>query len=573
MFIFVIAKPAFDTSVCSAMNLVYQSDFQDSENIRIYNKDNHNPVSDSFFQIDNAEVYLFEGVLVNSKRLVTKYALTDCTNLIKTAFKQDTLSMLREFHGQFCGIYYNKKTKQIRVFTNLINSLRVYFYHDGDLLIAGTSLKMINQLLAANQIKTTVDEIGARMILTYGFMLSDYTTIKEIKHLQAGHYVEYSNNRLSVNVYHVFNNNTLHQSLSVALPELQKLFCDSVSDSFDKDITFNKKHMAFLSGGLDSRQTVMTAYNLGYKNISCLNFCEPGYADEIISRQIAKDLGFEYFFYSLEAGRYFLHLDNNLIYNDGQVTMHGAAHLYAGISSLNLQQYGVLHSGQIGDAILGSFLSTSAQIKPNLKSGAYSNSLLNTLYNDIAYLMNSYPNNEMFLMYSRAFNGAVNGDHACALSNYSVSPFLEPEFAQYCLNIDPKLRFHNHCYREWMLKYNRKGASYIWEKTSSNLLVPEWYARIKNLSLHAMNKIWKQVMHQPERRTMIPYDYWWNQNPELAAHYKNAPDNKQAVQQLVSKELWNDTITLFKSTIATEKILAYTVIAGLEYLYDFRKVD
>jgi hypothetical protein len=47
------------------------------------------------------------------------------------------------------------------------------------------------------------------------------------------------------------------------------------------------------------------------------------------------------------------------------------------------------------------------------------------------------PIKSYLLFYNRGFNSASNGDYACAEYNYANSPFLEPAFAQFGLNIDP----------------------------------------------------------------------------------------------------------------------------------------
>jgi len=570
MFLILKVPPTFDTKLCSDLNQVFVKQLSSGQEIRIYRAVKQKPVDDSFFLHNEKHACLLEGVIVNAGLYLNQTAAKDLPVLVTQSMLNPESGILAKLHGQFCGLIYDNDTSAIRIFTNQINSLRIYYYNSGQVFIAGTSLRQINLLLSSNGISATVDETASRMLLTYGFILSGKSTLNEIKQIQAGRYLELNDNNLSIILYHEFNNETKHRDLAKIIPTMQELFVNSVRYSFEKDVQAGVKHSAFLSGGLDSRQTVMTAYNLGFKDITCYNFCEPGYADEIIARKIAKALNLNLVFYPLEGGRYFLELEKNLIYNYGQITLNGAGHLYAAINSFDLSGTGILHTGQLGDGLLGTLLKSPEQTAPVLKAGYYSNKLFDTYINDIASIKDEYANHEMFLLYGKCFNGVMNGDYACAELSYSVSPFMEPEFAQYCLNIDPKLRYKHHCYKEWIRKTNHLGASFQWEKYGSSLLVPDWYSRWRYLSGRAVHKLYNKFTNTPDRRSMNPFDYWWRQNPDLALHFKNTPEHLENIKQKLSPELYNDTSNLFKSSQVNDKILAYTLIAGLEYLFDIQ---
>ncbi len=568
MFLIIRTRLPFETDPCHGLDAVYTHSDASGSVIKAFCSFPGKEMSDSFATADDDGLHIFEGIVVNSPQLVDNYASRDVTQLIKSAMGEVAYGRLATFHGQFAGACYHPEQDEITVFTNQVNSLRVYYYQTPELFLAGTSIRLINRLLKANGIATDVDETAARMMLTYGYMLTDYTTIRQIRHLQAGQYIKCSANRMSVQSYHQFHNEIRHQNLDEALPRLEELFRRSVEAGFEKDRENNLNHIAFLSGGLDSRQTVMTAYNLGYRDITCLTFSEPGYYDDVVAAQICRKLGLKPIFHSLENGSYFLNINDNLIYTEGQVTLHGAPHLYDAITSLDLKGFGILHSGQIGDAILGSFLTEKRHSKPELRPGAYSLRLYNALESDIRYIADQYPNLEMLLMYNRAFNAATNGDAACAIRSWSVSPFLEPEFAQFGLNIDPALRCKVRCYRKWMLKYNRLGATYVWEKTGNSLVEPIWLSWFRTKARNGMYKVYRKVTGRPSKRNMIPIEYWWAVNPGLRTYYATLQEEKAGQLEKLSPELQRDVHAMFSSQEFNEKNLAYSLLAGLEYLYE-----
>ncbi len=530
--------------------------------------DPEKPVSDSFFHTDAKRAVIFEGVVANARDLVNEYAAAGRRELVLDAVSDPALTRLGGFHGQFCGLYLDLATGLTRVFTNQINSLRIYYYSSPETFIASTSLKLITDLLRANGISLTVDETGARILLTYGFLLAGLTTVREIRQLQAGQVLESGSGKPCIRSYHRFNNEIRRTSLSPAITELNALFQKAVRAALERDEEAGKIHLAFLSGGLDSRQTVTTAVKLGFRDLHCLNFAEPGCLDAIVARRITHKLGLKLIYNSLQRGSYLLEIDRNLQYNHGQILLNGSAHLFHAISALNLMDYGILHSGMIGDAVLGSFLHAPHQEKPNLTNGAYSRKLFDTVRSEVDFLAGEYANNELFLFYTRAFCAATNGDLACAVQSWSVSPFLDPEFAQFCLNIDPQLRFNNLCYREWMLRCNRIAARFRWDKTGLPPRAPQWVIRFRRTYVVYKTELLKRLTGIEDRTSMNPFDLWWRANPALPAHFDCAFEKLRSLEHLLSPELAKDTRELYASRFVTDKMLAYSLVAGLDYLFN-----
>ena len=568
MFLAINCPSGFESSTLHNMSIVY--DKQDNKNCctRVFHHTKPKAVDDSFVELTDKSLYLFEGVVLNDNELINRYAVSDVNALLKKALRDDSMQISRELHGQFCGLYIDIEHKLIRAFTNQINSSRVFYYNQDEIFIVSTSIKQIIRLLKANNIRTSIDELGAMMMLTYGYMLADYTTISEIRHLQAGECITQQAGLVNLEAYHKLNNEPKYNDLNKAIPIMHELFSRSVKMSFDKDLAHGRKHLAFLSGGLDSRQVVMTAQQLGYRDVACLNFSEPGYMDELIARKIAKLLDYRLLFYSLQNGSYLMNLDDSLIYNEGQILLHGAAHLYAAISSIELSSFGLFHSGQLGDAVLGSFLKSGSQSKVDLAQGTYSKKVFDSLYPHIKHLESNYENNELYLHYNRGFNGAINGDYACAEFSYSISPFTHPEFFQFCLNISPNLRSHNLLYNAWMKTYNQLGARIKWEKTGLNLYASKHQIQINRIIRAVDRRLRKLVFSKRDLTGMNPFDKWWLENPALRDKFDKITSLKAELRSQLSSEIWGDIETMSQSNAASEKLQAYSLIAGLNYLHN-----
>jgi len=567
MFLVTNCPVNFDTTVLRDIDLVCEKPGHARGILRVFNSHRAKPVDDTFYTSDETSVSIFEGVVVNSADLMKSHAMKDRASLLRLALKDESMRLVRDLSGQFRGLYIDLEQGTIRAFTNQTNALNIYYYHQDELFIAGTSIKQINLLLEANGIATHIDETGALMLLTYGYMLSNYTTIQEIRHLPAGQVVSFAKGKCATAIYHRFTNEPLMNDQDKAIGVIHEIFSESLRQSMQRDDQAGKKHFAFLSGGLDSRQVVMTSSQLGIRDLQCLNFSDPGYPDEITARKIARMLGYELEFYSLKDGRYLLDLEKNLRYNEGQVLIHGGAHLFAALSSMDMSAYGLLHSGQMGDPILGSYLHTPKHTEVEFRSRAYSDLLFDRILGSISHLKDEYPNNEMYLMYNRGYNGIMNGDHACAEMNYTVSPFLDPALIQFCLNLAPSIRFRNNTYKEWIKKYNKLGARLAWEQTGLNLYAPQKLIRFYRLIRGAKKRIYQKIYRTTDLIGMAPFDKWWLANPALRERFSSPYPMLETLRPRISDELYRDILTLYKSKRFSELLQGYSLITGINYLY------
>ncbi|MDD3562355.1 MAG: asparagine synthase-related protein [Candidatus Cloacimonetes bacterium] len=529
---------------------------------KLYYKAPEKHLSDSFVEQRGDELLILEGIIANGKRLVNAYAAQDLKDLLWQATK-DT-SILGKLHGYFFAARYNVVSGEFRIFTGPASSVRLYYYHQGDTIIVADKIKIIVDVLAASGVQCSVSDLGARMILSYGYMLEGFTTIKEVKQLPSASCLSYVRGRLEEKRYFSWNFEIRHQANHKCYRELTQLLTAAVSDAFERDE--NYEHLAFLSGGLDSRMVVYIADKLGYKGFSVLSISEPGYLDATIAADIAKELGLKLHFSSLEGGEYLYGLGENLQYHEGQIVMHGAAHLFSALQDMPLERYGILHSGQIGDIVKGTYLAGRTHTPVNPVAAAYSTTILQRFSSELGFVREKYPNHEAFVLYNRGLNGMINGDLATYHFSHSLSAFTEPEFMQYALNIDPAKRYDSRAYLAWMNYSFPVAARHTWEKTGARASDPYWFVKLKYNVWRGSDTIKRMITKQPNRLTMNPFDYWWQSNAELRAHLNQEFSCLQEVAPFLDKELQADMNELFQSSSLSVKLQAYTLARSILYL-------
>jgi asparagine synthase (glutamine-hydrolysing) len=297
-----------------------------------------------------------------------------------------------------------------------------------------------------------------------------------------------------------------------SIERTEELFRQAVSAEYDKDRECGYRHLAHLSGGLDSRMNVFVARELGYDGILNMTFSQCDYLDEKVAKRIAADLGNEFLFYALDNGNFLRHtLSDAVMANGGLVLYSGAAHELTMYRSINWEPFGVVHSGQIGDAVLGSFLRTGGPATLSVDCAIDARLLLDRIAPTIKRIQAHYESVEAFKIMSRALNGAPNGNWMGNQYSEVLSPFLHLEFLEYCWGLPRDRLVHEKHYLAWIEAKHPRAGRYA--RTPSGLrpganrflLFLLWFIDGSRRRLWGAQSKW----------SMHPFDYWYRTNPAL----------------------------------------------------------
>lgn len=521
--------------------------------------------NDKTCQEDNDFIIGIEGVILNLNTLRTRTNKIKIFDVIKTLYLNHSIDFVKELRGDFSGFIYSKKEDKWEIFTNPIGSKRVFYYHNDDLLIFASELRDLSYILHENSIDVSLNIEATYLLLTYGYMIEDITLINGVKRLTPGTILRFENDIVStIEYFNLKNIQATSDSHDQIIEKMDVLFSNAIRLEFEKDKEYGYKHIATLSGGLDSRMTVLMAHKLGYIDQLNFTFSQSNYLDELISKKIASDYNHEFLFQSLDNGNYLKDIDKTTYYNDGLITYSGSAHLMKSIENMNFNEYGLFHTGMIGDAVIGSFLSQPTNVKPSVESGAYSTILLHRISPFISEILLNYENEELFKFYGRAFSGALNGNLYLDIFSQTVSPFLELEFLSYCYSIPAKYKYKQKIYLEWIAAKHPEFANYAWEKTGISPLKTNSYkkyldiAYYKRMSLKFFDKLSGKI-----NSGMNPFDYWMAENADLRNTIHNYfKDNIGSISK--NSELLDDVNHLFNNGTTSDKLQVLTLLAAIK---------
>jgi asparagine synthase (glutamine-hydrolysing) len=499
----------------------HESDFiyrkLQSPKIKIEQFTNQKFLNDKVLDEDDSFMIGLEGVILNLpqlKDLTCKQTVFEVIKQLYLSYADDFILKLR---GDFSGFIYSKQADKWLVFTNPTGSKRLFYFENTHFFIFASDLKEISFLLTQLSIPFQLDMNAVYSLLTYGFMLQDLTIISEVKRLSPGSKINIDNFELTINEY--FNLKNIPETTddkSKIIENMDILFRKAVGLEFEKDKAYHYKHVATLSGGLDSRMTVLVADKLGYKEQLNFNFSESNYLDELISKEIASDFRHQFLFQSLDNGNFLKELDKTVYYNDGLILYSGSCHLLSALENINFEPYGLIHTGLVGDAVLGSFLSQPFPVKPTASQGAYSTKLMSRIHSYAETVVVQYENEELYKFYSRAFLGAMNGNNYMDIFSQTVSPFLDLDFLSYCYSIPYKYKYKSGIYIDWITSLYPEVNRYRWEKTGVNPSKSMNYLKYFDLHFYRRMQLkWLDRRNNKMNTGMNPFDKWYDKNPEL----------------------------------------------------------
>ena len=300
-----------------------------------------------------------------------------------------------------------------------------------------------------------------------------------------------------------------------------------------------------------------------------LTYSKAGYLDETIAENIAHKWRDEIVFKALDDATFLYDIDEN-------TGLLGGLSLYSGITggkrlleNLNLHNYGIEHTGMVGDAILGSFYSTPLDGEKRRPTGMYSQKLIMRLSEKALNWYQKYFDYEIYLMYARGFHGACNS-HLIRRNFTEVgSPFLNVDFMQLCYDIPVELRIKHRIYKRWIIKMYPDAANFKWEKTGAKITERQLAGTVRKIIKRGPNKI-KKILGKDEliKTGMNPLDYWLSENEKLREYLDSYEKKGYAyLPAEASKQLEEDMKNLYAYGNTNEKTMVLTVLSSMKLYF------
>lgn len=545
--------------------------FPDNQQISFLDKDNYcyhfdynrKPKFENDKLFDETKNYIFgiDGPILNLDHLKKKHNNSDWTTLFLSLYEKHNKQLPSLLVGEFCGFVFNKNNHQLFVFTNQTGGRKFYYHKSNQGTIISNSLESLSAIGQQFNINFELDVKSAYALLTYGGMIDNQTLMTDVKRLHAGESLLINENQTIVNKYIDFNETQYTEKTeNQFIDQLNEIFESSLIEALEKDRAYNYNHLATLSGGLDSRMVYMIGHKKGYE-LKPFCFSQKGYDDELIANQISEDTNQKLLFIPLDEAKHLFDYNENLNLNDCLSFYLGSAHFNYGLKQLDLESYGMIHTGMIGDAILGGGNTAPKQQNPNLKAKLISAKLFDKIESTVKEASRNYVNEEVFYLVNRLLNVTISGLYVCNNHLYHATPFMHHEFIQLALSIPPKYKYKQKLYLKWIQRHHADIAKYKWEKTGFSPTAI-WKTEMARYT-KKVKSIYHKSIGANNLSSMTPYDYWYKTKPAIKVFFEETFNSKKHLIQN-NHELYADVEKLFTEGNIPEKSLALTLLGAVD---------
>lgn len=515
-----------------------------------------------FYDYDQFLIVL-DGVLLNKLELYAEYKVNTMNDLFLHLYEEYKTLLVQRLRGPFSGVIFEKTQNKLTAFCNQTGDTHIFYFYNKEHFILSTNFNDIVKYLKNNRIEYHFGEQAVKYMLTYGYLIDENTFITEVYRLRPGRLLVFYGNSIMEEIYHRFSNiRCLDITIDQAIELLDEGFKEAVKRCFDKDLEYGyTHHLADMSGGLDSRMVNWVARSLGYTNITNLSYSQSGTNEQKFACKASNALKNKLIFKQLDDISFLYEIEEILLKNYGMASYPGITGGNQLLGSINMNLFGLEHTGQLGDVVIGSYVSELYHTLPDEKSYRMSDKLSFEVKD-----LKNFPNQELYIFYTRGMEAILSTHSIRRDYTIAVSPFIDVDFLELCFSIPLEYRVNHRLYYAWVkkkypealkiksttLKSETKAErALIFLKLAYHRLKYESNVRLYNLRI-------KKEFKAPYNN-MNPFKYWYATNPDLRLFIDHYYNNSIQLIEGDSK-IRQDIVTVFENGNISEKFAALTVL-------------
>lgn len=207
----------------------------------------------SFYEDDALEVYIYGYCFPRSDSHFFKEHKRLTASEIAYGYARLQQHLLKEIKGSFSLLVYEKKERQLHVFTDPLNVRPMYYYQYENRLLLSTSLSALVQAMkdAGQQVKADATSVLEYYLFEY--VLGDETYIQSVRSMPPGGWLSFSKSGLAIrrywNAFEDLKKFEIRYTESEAVEKLEEV----LKHNLKLYLSGNRPTAVALTGGYDSR--------------------------------------------------------------------------------------------------------------------------------------------------------------------------------------------------------------------------------------------------------------------------------------------------------------------------------
>jgi len=272
-----------------------------------------------------------------------------------------------------------------------------------------------------------------------------------------------------------------------------------------------------ISAGGDSRMICCAANEIGARNVLMDCYAQSGSKDAKTAQHIANMLQYDFVFRSLDNASCLMHIDDNIMMNNGATVYYGITGGKDMLETLDRDVFGMECTGLLGDIYDGSMVVTYSDgtIDKNYMRFRISHTLEYdadfTFPKKMEAVFKNHVN-EHFWFYTRGMIFGMTSYFIRQNFTEVATPFGDRDFLQVYLSLPWNERVNGHLLRHWLEKYYPSAAAVEYDNTGISLSesCTKW-GKSKATIIRYKRKLLSYISKE-KPSGMNDYTYWYNHN-------------------------------------------------------------
>lgn len=289
---------------------------------------------------------------------------------------------------------------------------------------------------------------------------------------------------------------------------LDEKFRKAIKRGLDKNEEYGYTGIIDISGGADSRINAYVARDLGSKNEIMLHYSQSGSYEETISKKIAQELNYQYYYNALDDAGFMMDVDEIIAMNSGTGYYCGITGGKRALQQLSGKTMGIEFTGLLGDIYDGAMLTIDGEIAPTLAYDRYRLTSVVNLDEMSINTLDRFTTNNAFWLYTR---GMLCGMSTFMTRQNYVEPYTphgDVDFMEVCASIPWKRRVFDRLQLRWMSEYYPAAMKHPYSATGMSLALEFCPMAFLVRKFNAARNLLSYKLTGSSRFNMNPFAYW-----------------------------------------------------------------
>ena len=254
----------------------------------------HQPMcneDETIWLVYNGEIYNFKEIRTELKEKGHRFRSDTDSEVIIHLYEEEGIDCLKRLNGMFALCIWDERLQKLWLCRDRLGIKPLVYYWDGETLIFSSEIKGI---LCDSKVRKEIDWSALNLYLTFNYIPAPKTIFKNIRKLEAGHYLLAERKTVVTSKYWDINTDINHlqdkpERSSGQIGFYKERLYELMENAVQKRMISDVQLGAFLSGGIDSSIIVglmarnserpVKTFSIGYKDMPL--FDETRYSREV----------------------------------------------------------------------------------------------------------------------------------------------------------------------------------------------------------------------------------------------------------------------------------------------------